>query len=314
MLKYIIKRLLQAIPTLFIVITLSFFMMRLAPGGPFDGERQLPPEIEANLMHAYGLDKPLLVQYGNYLNALVHGDLGPSLKDKDHTVNEQIAQGMPASVIIGLSAMALALIIGLPLGIIAALRRNRLADYAVMGMALSGIAIPSFVLAPLMAIFFGLMLRWLPVSGWPTAGQGMLSYIPYMTLPVVALSIQQIAYIARMMRASMIEVLGQPYIRTARAKGLSTFQIIWHHALRPAMLPILSYLGPAITGIITGSVVVEKIFSVPGIGSYFVQGATNRDYTLVMGTVVLYATIIIVMNLLVDLLYAFVDPQVRHNR
>lgn len=314
MLKYILKRLLQAIPTLFIVITLSFFMMRLAPGGPFDGDRQLPPEIEANLMRSYGLDKPLLVQYGHYLNSLAHGDLGPSFKDKDHTVNEQLAQGIPASVSIGLSAMALALIIGLPLGIMAALRRNRFVDYAVMGMALSGIAVPSFVLAPLMAIFFGLMLRWLPVSGWPTVGQGMLSYIPYMVLPVIALSIQQIAYIARMMRASMIEVLGQPYIRTARAKGLSTFQIIWHHALRPAMLPILSYLGPAITGIITGSVVVEKIFSVPGVGSYFVQGATNRDYTLVMGTVVLYATIIIVMNLLVDLLYAFVDPQVRHNR
>lgn len=314
MLKYIIKRLLQAIPTLLIVITLSFFMMRLAPGGPFDGERQLPPEIEANLMRSYGLDKPLLVQYGNYLTSLAHGDLGPSFRDKDHTVNEQLAQGLPVSMTIGLCAMVLALCIGLPLGILAALKRNGIVDYAVMGVALSGIAIPNFVLAPLMAVFFGLILRWLPVSGWPTAGQGWLSYIPYMVLPVIALSIQQIAYIARMMRASMIEVLGQPFIRTARAKGLSTLQIIFRHALRPAMLPILSYLGPAITGIITGSVVVEKIFTIPGIGSYFVQGATNRDYTLVMGTVVLYATIIIIMNLLVDLLYAFVDPQVRHNR
>ena len=314
MLKYIIKRLLQAIPTLFIVITLSFFMMRLAPGGPFDGDRQLPPEIEANLMRSYGLDKPLLVQYGNYLTSLARGDLGPSFRDKDHTVNEQLAQGLPVSMMIGLCAMTLALLIGLPLGILAALKRNGIVDYAVMGVALSGIAIPNFVLAPLMAVFFGLILHWLPVSGWPSAGEGVLSYLPYMVLPIIALSIQQIAYIARMMRASMIEVLGQPFIRTARAKGLSTTQIIWHHALRPAMLPILSYLGPAITGIITGSVVVEKIFSIPGVGSYFVQGATNRDYTLVMGTVVLYASIIIVMNLLVDLLYAFVDPQVRNNR
>ena len=312
MLKYIINRVLQAIPTLFIVITVSFFLMRLAPGGPFDGERPLPPEIEANLKQAYGLDKPLLVQYGLYLDNLAHGDLGPSFRDKDHTVNEQLSQGLPASVAIGLCAMALALAVGLPLGILAALRRNRFTDYVIMGAALGGIALPNFVLAPLMAVFFGIVLRLLPVSGWPSVGDSILSYAWYMTLPVIALSIQQIAYIARMMRASMIEVMGQPFIRTAQAKGLSTSRVILRHALRPALLPILSYLGPAITSIITGSVVIEKIFAVPGIGAHFVEGATNRDYTLVMGTVVLYAALIIAMNLLVDVLYSLLDPQVRY--
>lgn len=312
MLSYILKRILQAIPTLLIVITVSFFLMRLAPGGPFDGERQLPPEIEANLKAAYHLDQPLLTQYGLYMKDLVHGDLGPSFRNKDFSVTEQIKQGFPVSLTIGLAAIVMALLIGIPLGVIAALRRNRALDYLVMGVALGGIAVPSFVIAPLLALVFGIILKWLPVGGWPASGTWW-QYFPYLLLPVTALAIQQIASIARLTRASMIEVLGQPFIRTAQAKGLSTPQVIAKHALRPALLPVLSYLGPAIAGIITGSVVIEQIFTLPGIGRFFVQGALNRDYTLVMGVVVFYAVLIMLMNLIVDVLYCVLDPQIRYD-
>ncbi|BBO57896.1 oligopeptide ABC transporter permease OppB [Cobetia marina] len=307
MLSYTLKRLLQAIPTLLIVITLSFFLMRVAPGGPFDGERRLPPEIEQNLRAAYHLDEPLPMQYLRYLGDLVQGDLGPSFKYKDFDVSELISQGFPASLELGMWAILAALLIGVPLGVIAAIRRNSTADYVVMSTALAGIAVPNFVIAPLLALVFGVLLGWLPAGGWNGgAWQNLL-------LPVVALSIQQIAYIARMMRASMIEVLGSHYIRTARAKGLSEWKVILRHALRPAMLPVVSYLGPAIAGIITGSVVIEQIFGIPGIGRYFVQGALNRDYTLVMGTVVFYGALILLLNLIVDLLYSMLDPQIRYD-
>ena len=307
MLSYTLKRLLQAIPTLLIVITLSFFLMRVAPGGPFDGERRLPPEIEQNLRAAYHLDEPLPMQYLRYLGDLVQGDLGPSFKYKDFDVSELISQGFPASLELGVWAILAALLIGVPLGVIAAIRRNSTADYVVMSTALAGIAVPNFVIAPLLALVFGVLLGWLPAGGWNGgAWQNLL-------LPVVALSIQQIAYIARMMRASMIEVLGSHYIRTARAKGLSEWKVILRHALRPAMLPVVSYLGPAIAGIITGSVVIEQIFGIPGIGRYFVQGALNRDYTLVMGTVVFYGALILLLNLIVDLLYSMLDPQIRYD-
>ncbi|MBS4152681.1 oligopeptide ABC transporter permease OppB [Cobetia sp. MC34] len=307
MLSYTLKRLLQAIPTLLVVITLSFFLMRVAPGGPFDGERRLPPEIEQNLRAAYHLDEPLPMQYLRYLGDLVQGDLGPSFKYKDFDVSELISQGFPASLELGMWAILAALLIGVPLGVIAAIRRNSTADYVVMSTALAGIAVPNFVIAPLLALVFGVLLGWLPAGGWNGgAWQNLL-------LPVVALSIQQIAYIARMMRASMIEVLGSHYIRTARAKGLSEWKVILRHALRPAMLPVVSYLGPAIAGIITGSVVIEQIFGIPGIGRYFVQGALNRDYTLVMGTVVFYGALILLLNLIVDLLYSMLDPQIRYD-
>lgn len=307
MLSYTLKRLLQAIPTLLIVITLSFFLMRVAPGGPFDGERRLPPEIEQNLRAAYHLDEPLPMQYIRYLGDLIQGDLGPSFKYKDFDVSELISQGFPASLELGIWAILAALLIGVPLGVIAAIRRNSTADYVVMSTALAGIAVPNFVIAPLLALVFGVLLGWLPAGGWNGgAWQNLL-------LPVVALSIQQIAYIARMMRASMIEVLGSHYIRTARAKGLSEWKVILRHALRPAMLPVVSYLGPAIAGIITGSVVIEQIFGIPGIGRYFVQGALNRDYTLVMGTVVFYGALILLLNLIVDLLYSMLDPQIRYD-
>ncbi|MEQ6890309.1 oligopeptide ABC transporter permease OppB [Halomonas sp. CS7] len=307
MLRYTLTRLLQAIPTLWIVITLSFFLMHLAPGGPFDGERQLPPEIEANLLATYHLDEPVWQQYLIYMGNLLQGDLGPSFKYKDFTVTELVAQGFPVSLELGLWAIGLALLIGLPLGVIAALRRNSTVDYLVMGTALAGVAIPNFVIAPLLALVFGVFLGWLPVGGWNDGAW------PNLVLPVVALSIQQIAYIARMMRASMIEILGSHFIRTARAKGLTEAEVIWRHALRPAMLPVVSYLGPAIAGIITGSVVIEQIFGIPGIGRYFVQAALNRDYTLVMGTVVFYGALIVLLNLLVDLLYSALDPQIRYD-
>ncbi|WP_110597840.1 oligopeptide ABC transporter permease OppB [Salinicola lusitanus] len=307
MLIYTLKRLLQAIPTLLIVITISFFLMRVAPGGPFDGERQLPPEIEANLMAAYHLDEPLPMQYLRYMGNLLQGDFGPSFKYKDFSVTELIMQGFPVSLEIGGLAILLALMIGLPLGIAAAIKRNSTVDYLVMGTALTGIAVPNFVIAPIFALVFGVLLGWLPAGGWNGGA------LPNLVLPVVALSIQQIAYIARMMRASMIEVLGSHFIRTARAKGLNEGEVIWRHALRPALLPVMSYLGPAIAGIITGSVVIEQIFGIPGIGRYFVQGALNRDYTLVMGTVVFYGVLIVLMNLIVDLLYSALDPQIRYD-
>ncbi|MCE8016791.1 oligopeptide ABC transporter permease OppB [Halomonas sp. MCCC 1A17488] len=307
MLLYVFKRLFQAIPTLLIVITLSFFLMHLAPGGPFDGERQLPAEIEANLRAAYHLDQPVWKQYLIYLGNLLQGDFGPSFRYKDFTVTELIAQGFPVSLELGLWAIALAIALGLPLGIVAALRRNTSVDYLVMGTALAGVAIPNFVIAPILALVFGVLLAWLPVGGWNDG------HWRNMVLPVVALSIQQIAYIARMTRASMIEVLGSHYIRTARAKGLTEREVIWRHALRPSLLPVISYLGPAIAGIITGSVVIEQIFGIPGIGRYFVQAALNRDYTLVMGTVVFYGILIVLLNLIVDLLYSALDPQIRYD-
>lgn len=307
MLSYTLKRLAQAIPTMLIVITIAFFLMRIAPGGPFDGERALPPEIEANLMAAYHLDEPLWQQYFRYLGNLVQGDFGPSFKYKDFTVTELIMQGFPVSLQIGGLAILLALAIGLPLGIIAALKRNTAVDYTVMGTALAGIAVPNFVVAPVLALVFGVLLGWLPAGGWNDGA------LPNLILPVIALSIQQIAYIARMMRASMIEVMGSHYIRTARAKGLTETEVVWRHALRPALLPVTSYLGPAIAGIITGSVVIEQIFGIPGIGRYFVQGALNRDYTLVMGTVVFYGALIVLMNLIVDLIYSALDPQIRYD-
>ncbi|OHV10891.1 oligopeptide ABC transporter permease OppB [Kushneria phosphatilytica] len=307
MLTYTAKRLAMAIPTLLIVITVSFFLMRVAPGGPFDGERQLPPEIEHNLQAAYHLDEPLPMQYLRYMGNLLQGDFGPSFKYKDFSVTQLILQGFPVSLELGGLAIGLALIIGLPLGVIAALRRNSTVDYMVMGVALGGIAVPNFVIAPILALVFGVLLAWLPAGGWNGGA------LPNLVLPVIALAIQQIAYIARMMRASMIEILGSHFIRTARAKGLSERQVIWRHALRPAMLPVISYLGPAIAGIITGSVVIEQIFGLPGIGRYFVQGALNRDYTLVMGTVVFYGVLIVLMNLVVDLLYSALDPQIRYD-
>jgi oligopeptide transport system permease protein len=302
---YSLRRLLGAIPTLFAVMTVSFFMMKLAPGGPFDRERMLSPEIEANIAKAYDLDQPLIVQYGIYLAKALKGDLGPSFKYQDYTVAELIASGFPVSFRIGMSAIILALIVGGGLGIVAALRQNSVVDHLVMGIAMVGITIPNFVIAPLLTLVIGVHFKLLPVGGY---GEGSLRNL---ILPTIALALPPVAFIARLMRGSMIEVLRSNYIRTARAKGLPGRLVIGRHALRAAFLPVVSYLGPAIAGIITGSVVIEQIFGIPGIGRYFVQGALNRDYTLVMGVVIFYGSLIILLNLVVDLLYGLLDPKIR---
>lgn len=305
MFAFVLKRLLSAIPTLFVIITLAFFLMHSVPGGPFDSERILPPEVEANLNAAYDLDKPLLVQYGLYLSKVVRGDFGPSFKYADFTVTEIIASGLPVSAKLGLTAMAVALVVGVLLGTIAALNQNSRTDYTVMAVAMTGIAVPNFVVAPLLSLVFGVYLGLLPVAGWNGGA------LQNMVLPVTAMALPFIAYIARMMRGSMIETLRATYIRTARAKGLRESVVIWRHAMPAAILPVVSFLGPATAGILTGSVVIEQIFGLPGIGKFFVQGALNRDYTLVMGVIIFYSFAIIIFNIIVDLLYRLLDPRVR---
>lgn len=304
MLRFILRRLAIALPTLFVVVTLSFVLMRLAPGGPFDLEQPLEAKVMENLRRLYRLDQPLHAQYLTYLGALLRGDFGPSFYLRDFSIGELLAQGLPVSMRLGASALALALLIGGSLGVLAAFRQNRGADHAVMGFATAGITIPNFVVAPVLQIVFGLMLAWLPVGGWN--GGAFRNTL----LPVVTLALPQIAVIARMTRAAMIETLRADHIRTLRAQGLSGATIALH-ALRGSALPVVSYLGPAAAALLTGSVVVETIFGIPGIGRYFVEGALNRDYTLVMGTVVVVAVFVLVFNLAADILYALLDPRVR---
>jgi oligopeptide transport system permease protein len=306
MLRHSLQRLLGLIPTLLMLITVAFFLIRVAPGGPFDAEKTLPPEIEANLNAKYHLDEPLLQQYFRYLGQVAALDLGPSFQYKDWTVNELISQGFPVSLTVGLAAMVLAFILGTLLGIAAALRQNSGIDYSLMGFAMLGISIPNFVIAPILILLLAVYAGWLPAGGWDWS-------ISSMVLPVVTLSLPAIAYIARLTRGSMIEVLHSNFIRTARAKGLPESVVIRRHALRPALLPVISFLGPATAAMISGSVVIERIFSIPGLGSYFVQGALNRDYTLVMGVVIFYGVLIIVLNFLVDLVYAWLNPKVRYD-
>ncbi len=305
MFRYALIRLVSAIPTLFVLISLTFFMMRAAPGGPFDRERDVASEVRAKLEQTYHLDESLIRQYGRYLTALMHGDLGPSFKYADHSVNELIAEGFPVSLKVGALAMLLAVLMGCTLGVLAALRQNGAVDYGVMTMAMLGVSIPNYVFAPLAILLFAVTLGWLPAGGWNNGA------VPNLILPVLALAAPQVAYIARLMRGSMIEVLHAPYIRTARAKGLPERVVVLRHALRPALLPVLSYLGPASAGIITGSVVIEQIFGIPGIGRYFVTAALNRDYTVVMGVVIFYGVLVILFNFLVDLLYGVLDPRAR---
>jgi oligopeptide transport system permease protein len=306
MLRFTLQRLLTGIPTLLILVAVAFFLIRAAPGGPFDSERQLPPEIEANMRAAYDLDEPLLTQFGRYLARLLRGDFGPSFQYREFSVTELIATGFPVSLRIGGLAMLLAVLVGVAAGSIAALRQNRRADHAVMALAMTGISVPNFVMAPLLILALAVGLGWLPAGGY---GDGSWRFL---LLPVVTLALPQIAYLARLTRASMIEVLRSPYIRTARAQGQPLRTIVLRHALRPTLLPVVSYLGPATAGVLTGSVVIEQIFGLPGIGRFFVTGAINRDYTLVMGVVVFYGVLILVCNFLVDLVYGWLDPRIRH--
>ncbi len=301
---YALRRILGAIPTLFILLTLAFVMIRLAPGGPFDAEKQLPPQVKANLMAKYHLNEPLYQQYARYLWDVAHFDFGPSFQYRDITVNQLIASGFPVSLKLGAASLAFALLIGVPLGMAAALRQNQAADYGAMTFAMLGISIPNFVLAPLMILVFAVYSDWLPAGGLG----GWQHYV----MPVLALGTAMVAYVARLSRASTIEVMRSDFVRTARAKGLPARRVIFVHALPAALTPIVSFLGPAAAGIITGSVVIETIFGIPGLGRYFVQGALNRDYTLVMGVVLFYGMLIVVFNLLVDLLYAWLDPRVSY--
>ncbi len=306
--RYFLRRLGSAVPTLFLIVTAAFFLIRAAPGGPFDQEQTLPPEILANLQSAYGLDLPVWQQYGRYLGALARGDFGPSFKYKDFSVTELIAQGFPVTLELGTLALLLALGLGIPLGTFAALHQHRAADLAAMTLAAGGIAIPSFVVLPFLGLLFGVHLHWLPVAGFEPGS------LRHLVLPVIALSLPPLAYVARLTRGSMLDVLRSDFIRTAMAKGLPLRTVVMRHALRPALLPVASYLAPAVASIMTGSLVVESIAGLPGIGRYLVQGALNRDYTLVMGMVIIYSTLLIGMGLVVDLLYGWLDPRIRLGR
>jgi oligopeptide transport system permease protein len=306
MLSYALRRIAGVIPTLLVIVTVSFCVVRLAPGGPFEQEQTLPPAVRANLERLYGLDQPLTVQYAHYLRGLLHGDFGPSLRQRDFTVSELIAQGLPLSATLGLAAILLAVLSGIPAGIAAAVWRNRGADYCITTLAALSLALPSFVTGPLFALVFGLYLRWLPVAGWQ---QGAPRYL---VLPVVTLALPVAAYVARLTRASLLEVLGAHYVRSARARGLGAARVLWRHALRPALMPVVSYLGPAVAFVMTGSLVIETVFGLPGTGRYLVAGAIDRDYPLVMGMIVVYGALTLFLNLIADLIYGWLDPGVRH--
>ena len=305
MTKFILRRVLISIPVLFLVASTTFFIMRFAPGGPFVSERAIPPEILASIQAKYGLDKPLFSQYKQYLGNLLQLDLGPSYKYPDRTVNDIIATAFPVSLQLGLAALAFALLIGLTAGLIAALKQGRIADRLTMGLILFGISVPTFVTGPLLVFVFSLSLYWLPPALWGSWKN--------VILPAVTLGLPYAVYIARLTRSELIDVLRQDYIRTARAKGASEFRLMWKHARNTTLMPVVSFLGPALADLVTGSIVVEKIFAIPGLGRYFVESAFSRDYTTVLGTVVFYAALLIIANLLVDVLYRFLDPRIEYS-
>lgn len=307
-LTFVSRRLLVALPTLALVVALTFLLTRLAPGGPFDRDQALPPEIRANLEAAYGLDAPLHVQFGRYAGGLLQGDFGPSYKFRDFTVGELIADGLPVSLALGVAAMLAALSIGVPAGIWAALSRGRTADRLLMALAVAGISVPVFVVAPLLALVFGIWLQWLPVAGWMPGRPSDL------VLPVAALALPVLAFVARLVRGSLLETLRSPWIRAARARGLPQRTVVLRHALPAALLPVVSYAGPAAAAVLGGSLVVETLFGLPGMGRHLVQGALNRDYTLVMGMVIVYAALMIILNLFADLACAWLDPRIRRER
>lgn len=303
MLKFILRRLLETIPVLFMVATMTFFMLRLAPGGPFDGEKKVSPEIEANLKAHYGLDKPLFTQYLMFWKNLFQGDLGPSFKYANRSVNEVIRDGLPVSLELGLLALAVALCIGIPLGVAAAIKPNTWSDYVPSSIAMVGICLPTFVLGPILILVFALKFQAFNATGWEFARDRVL--------PALTLGGHFAAYVARLTRGGMLEVLTQDYIRTARAKGLSELRVLFRHAVRGGLLPVVSFIGPATAGLISGSFVIETIFNIPGLGRYFVTSAFNRDYTMVMGTVLFYATMIILLNMLVDIIQVWLNPKLK---
>jgi len=301
--KFVLRRLLTIVPTLWVIVTITFFMIRMAPGGPFQAEREIPAEARAALQAKYGLDQPLRTQYWRYLNNAVRFDFGPSYKFPSRSVREIVLGALPTSLELGGLAMLLALAIGIPIGALAAMRQNTSLDHGPMALAMLGVSIPNFVLGPLLVFVFALSLRWLPPALWDGPSHKIL--------PVATLAAVYVAYIARLTRGGMLEITRQDFIRTARAKGLSERTVVVRHALRGGLLPVVSFLGPAVARAVTGSIVVEKIFAVPGVGQYFVNAAFNRDYTLVMGVVIFYAALLIVFNLLVDVAYGMLDPRVQ---
>jgi oligopeptide transport system permease protein len=303
MLRYSVRRLLQIIPVLFVIITATFFMVRFVPGGPFTAEKAIPPEILKNLEAHYGLDQPLWRQYLGYLGKIAHGDLGPSFKYSNRTVNEIIADKLPVSLELGAISLVIALVVGLTLGVLAAVRRNSWLDYLASSIGMLGICVPTFVMGPLLVLFFAIRLGWVNASGW--------NDWPDRILPCLTLGFVYAAYIMRLTRGGMLEVLNQDYIRTARAKGASETRIVLRHALRGGLLPVVSFLGPAIAGILTGSFVIETIFQIPGLGREFVNSAFNRDYTLVLGTVILYAGLIVSLNLIADVVQVWLNPKLK---
>jgi oligopeptide transport system permease protein len=292
----------------FIIITLGFIIIRAAPGGPFSREKAVPPGILENLMKKYHMDEPLINQYFRFMGGVLQGDFGPSFTNKDFSVNELIALSLPNSIILGLTALAIALVLGITAGIISALKQNTAIDYTCMSVAVTGISVPNFVVGPVLMLVFAVMLKWLPTSGWIDGRYGMKTLI----LPAVTLSLGTFAYIARITRASMLETLRSDYIRTAKAKGLSMPVILFKHALKGALLPVVSYLGPACAALVTGAVVVEKIFSVPGLGTHLIRASTNRDYTMLMGEMITYSLILIFLNFVVDIVYGFLDPRISY--
>lgn len=304
MLKFCWQRLLGSVVVIWVIMTLSFFLMRLAPGGPFDAERRLPEDIRRNIERKYHLDEPLIAQYLRYTKDIVlHGDLGPSYKYSDRSVNDFIKDGLPVTLRLGFYALCVAVCVGIGMGILAALKHNTRWDYAAMGFAIVGVSVPNFVIGPLLQLIFGLELRWLPVAGW----DGYTYYI----LPALTLGTAYAASIARLTRTGMLDVIHQDYIRTARAKGLPERLVIFRHMIRGGLIPVVSYLGPATAFLLSGSLVIEKIFNIPGLGRHFVQSALNRDYTVTLGMVIFFSALILACNLVVDLAYTVLDPRLR---
>ncbi|MDF2981891.1 MAG: oppB [Devosia sp.] len=306
MFGYALRRVLTAIPIVLITITVCFFILRLAPGGPFDGERALPPDQLKNLRAYYHLDEPLIMQFFGYIGGVLRGDFGPSMVMKDFNVSRLIGIGLPFTLMLGFSAFVVGTIGGMIAGAVAAVNQNKWPDYLLVAIVLVGIIIPNFLMANLVQLFFGVYLKWLPVGGYQPGS------LIHLVLPIFILALPHGGRVARLVRGSMIEVLGTNYVRTARSKGLGTRLILARHALKPALLPVVSYLGPGLSYLLTGSLVVEQVFSLPGIGKYFITAALNRDYGLVLGTTILYVFIILALNLLVDILYAWLDPKVRY--
>jgi len=308
MTKYIIRRFLGLIPTLFIIMTLSFFIIRVAPGGPFSREKSIPKLVLQNILKKYHMDEPMWKQYGRYMLDVLRGDLGPSYRYHDRDVNYLVFGSLPDSMVLGLMALLLALVLGIGTGIVSATRQNTWVDYTTMGFAVIGISIPLFVIGPILMFVFALKLKWFPTSGWFMADASWKTAV----MPVVTLTFPYFAYIARLSRASILEVLRSDYVRTAQAKGLRPSVIMFKHILKGAMLPVVSFLGPAFANIVTGSIVVETIFRVPGLGNVFIQSAQNRDYTMIMGTVIVYSVILLLMNFIVDIVYGFMDPRISY--